>query len=390
LIAVAVADDFSGANDCAASFAGAGIEAYAARGVPYRPGMAGRARAVICSVETRFLGPGPARRASRLGWTRLSGLGRDFSFQKIDSTLRGNPGEEVLGMLEACGPRRLAFCPAYPLHGRKVRGGLVTVRGKRLDQSEYARDPLTPSRTARPLELFPKGLGAVIGLGNLPQLRRAIRLSRGRVLCFDAVQARDLHFIARACLAEGIRHFAGASGLSGALAHAQGGGAPRPVLSLPFKRAILAGSVSETTLAQLRNLASAGLAPWLSLEERLPRAAAGAPPRFALSSLRQRSQIRLQGRAFADLRMARLVSQGLRLGGGPQGRLWLLTGGHCAEAFFSELGLPGARVRALLMPGLPLLEAQDASGRKIFATSKPGGFGEPDLMLKFMNAERTL
>jgi len=158
-------------------------------------------------------------------------------------------------------------------------------------------------------------------------------------------------------------------------------------MRLPLRRAVLAGSVSQTTLDQLAGMQGSGEAPWYDLEAAPPRA--GQPRRFALSSLRRRSQMkRLKSRAaqlrFGGLRIRSLVRRGLSMAGGPQGRLWLLTGGHCATEFFSALGLKGARVRGMLLGGLPLLEAHDGSGARVLACSKPGGFGTPGLITEFM------
>lgn len=378
MIAAVLADDFTGANDCAGSFAQHGFRAYSSFG-----GLRGalKPEVFVQSLETRFADGPAARQASRSAWNALAGQGRLISYQRMDSTLRGNAGPEILGMLEALQAPRIAFCAAYPQHGREIRKGTVYVRGVRLDRSEYAKDPLSPSKGARPARLLPPGLAAEIGTGTAASLRISIRASRARVLCFDARSDRDLAAIAAACLAEGIRHFAGASGLSAALA-GRLRPAGRPVKALvPPKRCVLAGSVSQTTLDQLNIAASEG-ADWIDLE-RGGKAARGS---FMLSSLRSRAQLRrLPGikarRRFADARMRLLVRRGLRLAGGAKGRLWLLSGGHCAETFFRELKLDGAWVRGMLLPGLPLLDA----GQGILAVTKPGGFGTPELIAQFMD-----
>jgi uncharacterized protein YgbK (DUF1537 family) len=387
VIAAVVADDFTGANDCAGSFAASGLLVFSARGAHFprqEPEVYAR------SVETRFLEPRLARKKTREAWQSLQGRGRRVDYQKMDSTFRGNPADEILGMLEAGGPKKIAFCAAYPLHGRSILKGVARVHGIRLDKSEYAKDPLTPSRTANPISLFPRGLARAIGRGSLSALRRGIRLGSGRILCFDALERRDLSLIAKACLLEGIRHFAGSSGLSTALAPQLKPASPLAVPRLGSRsRAALLGSVSEMTLEQLRRLEASGLAPWLCLGEDLPPRIRGD---FALSSLRERAQMRrfrdaAAQKRFADQRMARLVRQGLRLAGGPLGRLWLLAGGHCAETFYRALNLKGSWVRGNLFPGLPLLEAEGAQG-PVFCATKPGGFGGPETIVQFMKLGR--
>src|SRR4051812_36013427 len=107
-----MADDFTGANDCAGSFAAAGFTAFSARG-GFFPAPA--REVYVQSLETRFASPGVARRKSAAGWSALKGRGRRIDYQRVDSTLRGNPGEEIEGMLEASSPRKIAFCAAFPL-----------------------------------------------------------------------------------------------------------------------------------------------------------------------------------------------------------------------------------------------------------------------------------
>lgn len=386
MIAAVLADDFTGANDCAASFAAAGFSAYAA----LEGGMPGLAPDVfVQDTETRFSSPAEAKQAVALAWAGLRGKGRLLDYQRMDSTLRGNPGEEILGLLGASGARRLAFCAAYPLHGRAIRKGVVTVRGQRLNESEYAKDPLSPSRSAEPARLFPPGLARAIGRHCLSGLRGYIRASRQRILCFDASEDRDLKIIAKACLAEGIRHFAGASGLSAALARELSQGPAMRAPRVPRRRAIVAGTVSQTSLAQLDALEASGLAACFDLESgRLPPRG---PARFALASLRTRRQLRMGRdaagrRAWAEARLKRLVDEALRLGGPPASRLWMLTGGHTATTFYRSLGLEGNWVRGALAPGLALLEASGKKGLKVFTCSKPGGFGTEDTMQRFMLA----
>jgi uncharacterized protein YgbK (DUF1537 family) len=391
MIAAVVADDFTGANDCAGSFAQQGFSAFSARpGILPDPG----ADVAVCCVESRFMPPREALRASRSAWMALSGRGRLLNYQRMDSTLRGNPGQEILGLLEALQAPRLAFCAAFPLHGRHIQHGVASVRGTRLDESEYARDPLTPSKTAEPLRLFPRGLAATVGRASLGALRQSIRKSSARILCFDASEDADLRRIAKACLAEGIRDFAGSSGLSSALAGMLWGAGTPAHGALPRNRAVLAGSVSQTTLDQLQRMHEAGAVPWMDMESGSPQRGGRAPlGPFALSSLRQRGQMRrfrsfARARAFGDRRMRALVRHGLELAGGPEGRLWLLTGGHCAEAFYGVLGLRGSWVKGMLVPGIPLMQAVGGEGLRIWACSKPGGFGDAQAILNFMRIRR--
>ncbi|MES2202509.1 MAG: four-carbon acid sugar kinase family protein [candidate division FCPU426 bacterium] len=374
MIVASVADDFSGANDLAGRLAEFGFKTWSARGLSFPDE---EAEAFVCSVETRLLGPDQARRASRRAWQALgSRFGALVDFQKMDSTLRGNPGEEILGLLEASGAPRVAFCAAYPLHGRITRKGVQYVGDKRLDQSEYFQDPLSPAKTYRPVELFRKGLALTVGSKGLGSALK----TRARVLCFDAASEADLARIVRDCLAAGIRHFAGASGLGAELARAL---SPRPAPRLPRlleQRIILSGSVSSSAFGQLELLRDSGKAVWAAADEKVE----GHPLRLALSTLRKRQDL-VRRAGAGEQALKRLVARALRLQKDPTQAYWFLTGGHTAETFFRECQLQGCWVLGNLLPGVPLCRAESSDGKKVWCSTKPGGFGKPDTLVQLMS-----
>jgi uncharacterized protein YgbK (DUF1537 family) len=383
LILAAVADDFSGANDSAGRFASAGLKSFSSTAL-FIPQKA--YEALILNCQSRFLNPAKAQAASRRAWWRLLAQAEPKAcFQKLDSTLRGQPGAEVLGLLESFKGARLAFCVAYPRHGRVTRGGKVYVHGKPLLSTEYARDPLSPARIAQPHRLFAKGIAVSLGRGNVAALRKAIQSNQSKILCFDAVYENDLDAIVKACLAEGIRLFAGASGLGGALASRLSLRPAHALPKLPSRRAILAGSVSKTTLAQLALLPKAGF------DRRVLGGLSQAVPKgnFALSSVERRASIRrlrsrLAQKRFADSRMRALVREGLRLSDSPSRWAWFLTGGHTAEVFFDILDLKGMEVYGEWRPGLPLGRAVGQHRKDFWVLTKPGGFGGSRLMAEFL------
>lgn len=379
MIFLGVADDFSGANDLAGRLAGLGFKSYASRNLKFPRDSADAGmdtQALILNAQTRLLTPREARRGSRAAWIALCKRhGAKVCFQKMDSTFRGWPGEEILGFLEATSARHVAFCAAYPRHGRITVKGVHFVHGRRLDRTEYFRDPLSPARTCRPLELFPKGLAVVAGAGGL---KRALRRGK-RVICFDAKNDSDLKRIARDCLRAGIRHFSGASGLGHAVAEQLSPGKPTPLPRIPDQRIVLAGSLSETTFIQLRALEASGAAKWrhAGLKDR----------RVALSTLQDRSQLR-KGRLRAELALKNLVERGLRRVKDPAQAFWFLTGGHTAETFYQAVGLKGNWVLGELLPGVPLCSGQRERPKKpVLCATKPGGFGLKDTFVRVMTQE---
>ncbi|MDQ4051908.1 MAG: four-carbon acid sugar kinase family protein [Actinomycetota bacterium] len=146
-----VADDLTGANATAAGLARAGLRAVTvAAGA--QPEMiaefVSRFDAIVVSADNRHEAPGAAaehvRRAVRAGWPA------SLVANRIDSTLRGNVGATTEALLtelgELTGGRRVAaLCiPAHPEAQRQTVGGVQLLDGRRLEETELARDARSP------------------------------------------------------------------------------------------------------------------------------------------------------------------------------------------------------------------------------------------------------
>jgi uncharacterized protein YgbK (DUF1537 family) len=57
----------------------------------------------------------------------LREFGGSVLFHKVDSAGRGNPGEELLAIVEICGCEAVVYTPAYPSAGRIVRNARLEV-----------------------------------------------------------------------------------------------------------------------------------------------------------------------------------------------------------------------------------------------------------------------
>ena len=407
---LALADDLTGAHGLAGRWAGRGESVWVARSAAE---LRRRTGSRVLSVETRFLGAEQARAAVARGWAQLGPAGA-LCFQKIDSTLRGNPGAEIEGLLLATGAPWVAVLPAYPELGRQVLGGAVHVHGARLDRSEYARDPLSPARHWRVPGLFRPGLGAHAPLravasgpaGLRAWLRRA-RSQGARFISFDCAESAQVHAIARACLAEGGRHYAGAADLGGALARRLRGEAvpARAPRGLPW--CILAGSVSASTFAQLAWLRESGRGAWVPRLSRagggwrVARAGAGTnrdwrrAGALAYSSLGGRADLGpwlkdqaargVDPASAAAAALRGLVDLGASAAGGLGKAAWFLTGGHTLATFFDRHRLRSCRVDGELLREAPWGLAEGPGGRA-WVCSKPGGFGPPDFFGRLLEA----
>jgi D-threonate/D-erythronate kinase len=131
---IILADDLSGAADCAVPFARAGFSPE----VFLQPECAARTDAPIVSIDlnTRELTPEQAVQVTSRTLRLIRSTRETVWYQKIDSTLRGNIGPDVLATVGAIPAKRVIFCaPAFPATGRTTIQGRVFVNGVPLDKS---------------------------------------------------------------------------------------------------------------------------------------------------------------------------------------------------------------------------------------------------------------
>ena len=119
-----LADDLTGALDCATAFAD-GHEVPVALGSPAQ--LPSRARIEVCAIASRALAIPAlhARLAASIDWLGQAQL----RFKKVDSLLRGNTFAELAWLASSKRFRQLVLAPAFPAQGRCVRGGRLLVSG---------------------------------------------------------------------------------------------------------------------------------------------------------------------------------------------------------------------------------------------------------------------
>jgi len=110
-----LADDLTGALDCAAAF-GPGVPVHLGQ-----PALADAPGLDVVATATRDVGLAQMQTllAPCLGWLK----GADIAFKKVDSLLRGNTLDEVDWLARQGGFQGLVMAPAFPSQGRVTRGG---------------------------------------------------------------------------------------------------------------------------------------------------------------------------------------------------------------------------------------------------------------------------
>lgn len=125
-----IADDLSGAADCAIAFASGGLHTVVALDPSHDTGDA---QVVALDTDTRRLSPEDAAARSRLACQGLLHSGKRL-YKKIDSTLRGNWAAEVAALQPLAGLAIVA--PAFPATGRTTVDGQVLVNGQPLETTD--------------------------------------------------------------------------------------------------------------------------------------------------------------------------------------------------------------------------------------------------------------
>ncbi|MGE7906802.1 four-carbon acid sugar kinase family protein [Peribacillus sp. NPDC094092] len=87
---------------------------------------------------------------------KLQEIGCSLFFNKTCSVFRGNIGKEFDAMLDALGEEFAVISLAFPKNGRQTVGGVHTVHGNLLEQSEFANDPVHPMRESNTVSILQK------------------------------------------------------------------------------------------------------------------------------------------------------------------------------------------------------------------------------------------
>jgi D-threonate/D-erythronate kinase len=264
-----LADDLTGAADCAIAFARQGIAS--AVGWGDLPLAAAGQRPAVFSYDADSRGLTASQAADKHRAALAALLDRDsILFKKIDSTLRGQPAAETVAAIEALRARSgSAFgilAPAFPATGRTTEQGHILVDGKPLEEAEvWRRDHSYPNADLAEI-LSDIGIAAEkVPLSTIRSGSETLRaifaeLAAGDdiVAVCDARTEDDLARIAEAGLLAGpSAFFIGSAGLAHALAAAAPGERSAPV-TLPAASGgalIVVGSVAVASRMAARELA---------------------------------------------------------------------------------------------------------------------------------------
>lgn len=409
-----VADDFTGATDIASMLVRGGLRTVQLIGVPGAalPPEAAQADAVVVALKSRTapVGQAVAESLAALRWLQAAGAQR-FVLKvcsTFDSTPAGNIGPVAEALLAALGSTQCVVCPAFPENGRTVFRGHLFVGDALLSDTGMAQHPLTPMTDANLLRVMQAQSAQPVGLlrhdvvAAGPQAiaqRLAALAAEGTVhVVADAVDNAALLALAQGCA--GLPLWVAGSGLAlglPALLAAQSGvvldAAAHRLDTLTGPAAVLAGSCSTATQAQVAQWQAAGRPSWridpLALARGEPVVAqalawagqqAGAPLLYATAdaatlAATQAALGTAQAGALVEAALA-AIAQALVAGGAQR---LVVAGGETSGAVVQALGVAALRIGAAICPGVPWTQALAGPGQAPLQLAlKSGNFGGPD------------
>ncbi len=171
---------------------------------------------VVLNAMSRAVTAEAARSILERDTKALLAKGGEFFCKRIDSTIRGNLGAEVEGMLSALGKDYVAVCvPSYPASGKITIGGYLLLNAVPIARTIASKDSLKPVTNSYlpdvfaeqtdlkcavvPLATVTKGTEAIIG-----SLREAIRQG-ARIVVIDSANDGDIEVVARAVAESGVK-----------------------------------------------------------------------------------------------------------------------------------------------------------------------------------------
>lgn len=413
-----IADDFTGATDLAGMLQQAGMRTIQIIGVPGGP-PPGNVDAIVIALKSRTATVAQAvdDTLKAQAWLKKAGC-QQLYFKycsTFDSTDEGNIGPVIEALMLASGAQFTIACPAFPENRRTVYQGHLFVGEQLLSESGMREHPLTPMNDANLVRVLGRQMSGPVGLIGFETVAAGAAAIQARieqlksegikVAIVDAVSNDQLMSIGEACA--GLSLVTGGSGLALGLppnfqidAHGLPESHDEPTLSGGGLRAIVCGSCSQATRAQLADLIARGIpayaldplqlaAPGNALEalvedvatwaaariETGPVAVYATAPADGVRHVQQKLGVERAG-ALVENALARIAGALVGLGV----RQLIVAGGETSGAVVSALNIDRLRIGTQIDPGVPWTITLGAE--PIALALKSGNFGSVDFFSK--------
>lgn len=419
-----VADDYTGASDLANTLSRNGLRTVQTIGIPAESLALPDLDAVVIALKIRSVPAPEAVAAARQAAAWAKQRGATHILYKIcstfDSTDAGNIGPVTDALRADLGGGAVPTTPAFPETGRTVYCGHLFVNGVPLHESPLKDHPLNPMRDPDLRRVLARQSSRPVGLLDHATIAQGPDAARAKLAALtaegygaaiaDAVTEQDL--VTLGVVAAEAPLSVGASGLGLGLGRALAGPARSAAEggigpmgdTIGGTAAILAGSCSQATLAQIE--AASRTLPVLALDQRLlveapesevERALAWAAERLAdgpvlIAASAAPEQVAAIQAAFGRDRAGHAIEQAmaaLAAGLVARGvRRLVVAGGETSGAVVDRLAIPAFRLGDEIAPGVPLLRTVGGAGPDLLMALKSGNFGGPDFFTRALGMMR--
>lgn len=408
-----IADDFTGATDLAGMLVRSGMRTVQTIGVPNQP-LPAEVDAVVIALKSRTnpVGEAVADTLQALAYLREAGC-RQIYFKycsTFDSTDQGNIGPVIDALLNALNADFTIACPAFPENKRTIYKGHLFVGDTLLSESGMREHPLTPMTDSNLMRLLQRQTSRKVGLIDYDIVRLGVQAIRDRIsdlqlqgiqiAIVDALTNADLMQIGAACST--LTLVTGGSGLALGLpqnfSKAVNPASATDGLQAPQGlSAIVCGSCSQATRAQLADLIARGVPAYgidperlLNNDDLVTDALSWASSRLldgpvVIYATAEPERVQwLQERLGSDHAGAAIeqtlakVAQGLvnHLGV----RQLIVAGGETSGAVVTALQIPAVLIGPEIDPGVPWTFSLGKT--PIALALKSGNFGSVDFFSK--------
>lgn len=350
-------------------------------------------------------------------------MGFELIFKKVDSTLRGNIGREIDGVLDTFSFDFAVIAPAFPRIGRTTRQGVHLLHEVPISETEIARDPKTPVKESELTKLLGQQSTRKsrlitldhlhLGQSYILELLQDCKKKGEELIVMDAEKEEDLRDIVHFISASSFRIlWVGSAGLAEYMPLLLGEPKKtkprvhRPIPSLPVM--LVAGSLSKVTKQQVHYfnqqphvipiefnpVAVLDYKLWEMEKSRCREAVEAALEQgkdvslFVGTSEEQLAQtsdplIQREFKHQISLRIADSLGElasGMLMKHSLQGVI--MTGGDTAKAICRQLGVSGIQLLDEVEDGIPL--SQLLGQKEILAVTKAGAFGKEKSLVHAM------
>jgi len=411
-----VADDLTGASDTGVQFSKRNLKTVVIIGTDNFRKALKEYDVVVVDTESRFDVMQTAYNKTFETGKLAKSENIKYVYKKLDSTMRGNIGAELAGLMNSLDISHTFVVAALPLYGRTTLNGNVYVKGILLEETEFANDPKNPVRESYIPGIIGNQTDKRTGVicfddllaGKLQFINKLeILINEGvQIIIIDAEENEDLDLIASVLSQRKERvMFAGCSGFAEKLSK---------YIELHKEKkssVVIAGSINKVTLRQIEFAASQLNIKVVDIYADKILAKKKDPEKQRILELIRESvsggnDIIIRSASSAEI-VASCFEKGIKLGldnfkisdtiADFLGELAkeivdhynikgiVFTGGDTAIKAANKLNISGIEIRDEILHGIPYGYFIDEKYKDIMVVTKAGGFGSEDALFQILN-----